>query len=330
MSNTYLLVDAMHMFHRAKHVVRGDDMSMKIGMAFHIMFNSINKVWREQNGTHVVMCLEGRSWRKDFYEPYKRNRTELRAKKSVQEQRDDSEFFEAYEHFQDFVTNKTNMTCLRHEECEADDFVARFIQNHPDDKHVIVSGDSDFYQLLAENVTQYNGITDNLIKLDGIVDGNGRPVKDKTTNEQKMPGDPQWLLFEKCIRGDTADNIFSAYPGVRKKGSKNKIGLEEAFADKSSQGFTWNNFMLQRWTDHNGDEHRVLDDYTRNLALIDLTAQPANIKEALDSVIVEQVQKPAIGQVGLHFMKFCGQWDLDRIGQDATTHAKYLTASYNN
>ena len=144
-----------------------------------------------------------------------------------------------------------------------------------------------------------------------------------------MPGDPEWLLFEKCIRGDTADNIFSAYPGVRKKGSKNKIGLEEAFADKSSQGFTWNNFMLQRWTDHNGDEHRVLDDYTRNLALIDLTAQPANIKEALDGVIVEQVQKPAIGQVGLHFMKFCGQWDLDRIGQDATTHAKYLTASYN-
>ena len=81
--------------------------------------------------------------------------------------------------------------------------------NHPTDKHVIVSGDSDFYQLLAENVTQYNGITDNLIKLDGIVDGNGRPVKDKKTKEQKMPGDPKWLLFEKCVRGDTADNIFT-------------------------------------------------------------------------------------------------------------------------
>ena len=33
------------------------------------MFNSINKVWREQKGTHVVIALEGRSWRKDFYEP---------------------------------------------------------------------------------------------------------------------------------------------------------------------------------------------------------------------------------------------------------------------
>ena len=39
------------------------------------MFNSINKVWREQKGTHVVIALEGVvSWRKDFYEPHKRNR----------------------------------------------------------------------------------------------------------------------------------------------------------------------------------------------------------------------------------------------------------------
>ena len=28
--------------------------------------NSINKVWREQKGTHVVIALEGPSWRKDF------------------------------------------------------------------------------------------------------------------------------------------------------------------------------------------------------------------------------------------------------------------------
>ena len=31
----------------------------------------------------------------------------------------------------------------------------------------------------------------------------------------------RYLLFEKCIRGDTSDNVFSAYPGVRKKGTKN-------------------------------------------------------------------------------------------------------------
>ena len=65
------------------------------------------------------------------------------------------------------------------------------------------------------------------------------------------------------MRGDSADNVFSAYPKVR----KNK--LEEAFADRENQGFVWNNLMLQRWTDHNGVEHRVKECYERNKKLID-------------------------------------------------------------
>ena len=82
-----------------------------------------------------------------------------------------------------------------------------------------------------------------------------------------MP-DPQWLLFEKCMRGDSSDNVFSAFPGVRTKGTKNKVGLQEAYADKDKKGYNWNNMMLQRWTDPDGAEHRVLDDYLRNVALV--------------------------------------------------------------
>ena len=40
------------------------------------------------------------------------------------------------------------------------------------------------------------------------------------------------------MRGDPSDNIFSAYPGVRTKGTKNKIGLTEAFEDRNSKGYT--------------------------------------------------------------------------------------------
>jgi hypothetical protein len=135
-------------------------------------------------------------------------------------------------------------------------------------------------------------------------------------------------LFEKCVRGDTSDNIFSAYPGVRKKGTKNKIGIQEAFADKASKGFNWNNFMLQRWTDHEGVEHRVLEDYLRNKELIDLTEQPEAIKQALDEVITTQVNKPNAGQVGVKFMKFCGKYDLQKISENPTDHATYLNAGY--
>ena len=73
---THILVDTANTFFRARHVVRGDA-SEKIGMAIHIMFNSIKKVWQEFDGTHVVFCLEGRSWRKDHYAPYKKNRKDL-------------------------------------------------------------------------------------------------------------------------------------------------------------------------------------------------------------------------------------------------------------
>lgn len=325
---TYILVDAANMFFRARHVVRGSDMYTKIGMAYHIMFNSINKVWREQNGAHVVLCLEGRSWRKDYYEPYKRNRSEARAALTEAEQEEDRAFWEAFDNLKDFFTNKTNCTVLQHSECEADDFIARFIQNHPDAKHCIVSSDSDFYQLLAPNVTQYNGIMGQLITLEGVFDDRGKPVMDKKTKEPKVPGDPQWLLFEKCIRGDTSDNIFSAYPGVRKKGTKNKVGMLEAFEDKDSKGYNWNNFMLQRWVDHNGEEHRVLEDYQRNRVLIDLTQQPDNIKQQLDNSIVEAVQRDRVGQVGIHLMKFCGKWDLQKVSERAQDHAEYLSAGY--
>ena len=325
---TYILVDTANMFFRARHVVRGDDMDTKIGMAYHIMFASINKAWRDFGGKHVVFCLEGRSWRKDYYVPYKRNRQEARAALTPKEQEEDRRFWEAFDELQTFLNDRTNCTVLQHPNCEADDFIARFIQNHPNDNHVIVSSDSDYYQLLSTNVSQYNGITNQHIRMDGVYNDKGKPVIDNKTKEHKQIGNPQWLLFEKCIRGDTSDNVFSAYPGARVKGTKNKIGMMEAFADKDSKGFNWNNFMLQRWTDHEGVEHRVIDDYHRNRTLIDLTQQPDTIKSALDETIKIQTNVVPKGQVGIYFLKFCGKHDLQRVSEQADSHAEYLNAHY--
>ena len=49
MSKTYILVDSLNMFMRAKHVGGGRDIDMRVGMAMHIMFNSIKKVWRDRD-----------------------------------------------------------------------------------------------------------------------------------------------------------------------------------------------------------------------------------------------------------------------------------------
>jgi 5'-3' exonuclease len=324
---TYILVDAANMFFRARHVVRGDT-ETKVAMAMHIIFASINKCWRDLNGSHVVVCFEGRSWRKDVYAPYKAQRREKTAKMSPADVEEDRAFFAAFDTFREFLHEKTNVTVLQAAGCEADDFIARWIQTHPDDKHVIVSTDSDFYQLIGENVKQYNGVDNKLISIDSIVNDRGKAIIDKKSGEPKQIGDPEWLLFEKCIRGDVSDNIFSAYPGALTKGSKNRIGMLDAFSDRKGMGFNWNNFMLHRWTDIDGNENVVRDVYLRNKTLIDLTAQPFEIKEVLDASIVDAAQAERKGNVGIHFMRFCGANNLIRMSDQCDAHARYLGASY--
>jgi hypothetical protein len=130
------------------------------------------------------------------------------------------------------------------------------------------------------------------------------------------------------MRGDTSDNVFSAYPGVRTKGTKNKVGLQEAFEDRDRQGFNWNNMMLQRWTDHNGAEHRVLDDYNRNVSLIDLTAQPDTVKDIVDTCIREQRSHKDVGQVGVRFMQFCGKYDLIKCSESADSFGRWMNETY--
>lgn len=322
----YILVDSLNCFFRARHVTRGD-IDMQIGMAMHIMFNSIRKAWKDFNGDHVVFCLEGRSWRKDFYEPYKANRKVIADKRTPREQENDELFFQTYNELVEFLEHKTNVTVLQCSVAEADDLIATWIQQHPQDNHVIVSTDSDFYQLMAPNVKQYNGVTDQVISLEGFVDGRtGNRVIDKKTKKEKELPDPEWLLFEKCIRGDTSDNIFSAYPGVRVKGTKNKVGMEEAFSDRKTGGFCYNNFMLQRWTDHNGNEHRVRDDYERNRILIDLTAQPDHIKQACNETLSLAINKDKVQSVGIHFMKFAGIHNLQRLSESAKDFGEILNA----
>jgi hypothetical protein len=164
--------------------------------------------------------------------------------------------------------------------------------------------------------------------LEGIFDAKGNRVNDKKTKQPKTVPDPAWLLFEKCMRGDTSDNVFSAYPGVREKGTKNKVGLREAFGDRDKRGYSWNNLMLQRWTDHNGLEHRVLDDYERNCTLIDLTAQPADVKATVDGCIREQISHKDVGMVGAHFLKFCGKYELTKLSDSADQVSRWLNETY--
>lgn len=325
----YALIDTANTFFRAIHVAsRNTDPWEKVGMALHLTFASVNQIVRKHGIDHVVFCLEGRSWRKDVYPSYKANRKVDAMARTEEEQEESKMFWETFDALSTFLREKTNTSVLRVSNAEADDIIARFIHLHPNDEHVILSTDSDFVQLITDNVSQYNGVTGQMITKDGYFDDKGKPIKDKKTKEVKILEDVNYLLFKKIIRGDSTDNVFSAYPGIREKGSKNSVGIKEAYEDRSKQGFNWNNFMLQRWVDHEGKEHRVREDFERNRVLIDLTAQPDDIKVQIDTTIRDTVRLNSVPMVGIHFMKFCGKYELKKISEQIETYSKWLNVTY--
>jgi len=329
MTYKYALIDTANTFFRARHIAaRSSTVDEKIGMAIHLTLASTNQIVKRFGIDHVVFCTEGRSWRKDFYKPYKANRVVDTMSQTEAEVEENKMFWEVYANFITYLKDRTNCSVLRDPKAEADDLIARWIHLHPEDEHFIISTDSDFYQLISPRVKQYSGVTGELITLEGYFDDKGRPVKDKKTKEPKLLEDPQYLLFKKTMRGDATDNVFSAFPGVREKGSAKKAGLIEAYADRHKQGYTYNNLMLQRWSDHEGVEHRVRDDYERNRTLIDLTAQPDDIKLSVDTNIREGVRRTNVPQVGLHLLKFCGKYELNKIADNAETYARWLNSPY--
>jgi len=318
---TYIVIDTQNLFMRVRHGIRAPDIDQQIGMALHIIFNSIKKVWNDFSGSHTVFCLEGRSWRKDFYVPYKANRRIAASKRTEREVEEDAVFFESMDNFIEFITTKTNCTVLRHPNAEADDMIARWIALHPEDQHVVISSDSDFQQLIAKNVVIYNGIASLLYTHKGIYDKDGNIAKNKQGVDLSVP-DPEWLLFEKCMRGDDSDNVMSAYPGVR------KTKLHAAFEDRHNKGYVWNNLMLSKWLDHENVEHRVRDDYERNRQLIDLTQQPADLIDKFDRVIVDCTNREPRKQIGLNLMKFCNLHGLVRIEKQVSEFSATLSSLY--
>jgi hypothetical protein len=401
----FAIVDVANLFFRVRHVVRGD-VYEKVGMTLHTVFQSLRKLYREQECDHVVLCLEGRSWRYDIYPSYKSKRRLDQAESKLKDEEEEQVFFQTMDEFVTFMSEKTRCTVLQSQGVEGDDFIARWVQLHPDDNHVILSGDTDFIQLLAPNVSIYNGVDQRLITSEGVFNESGDPLvftvngstgklkvgltiekakeaheKDQREKERnhkadekkraaewvisekiKASEDPEYkikpfvgmtydwqdfsfeiesewwkkALFVKIIRGDTSDSVFSAYPGVRYT-SKSTVGIKEAWENRFTKDFHWNNFMLSTWEKAIGvnadgepisKKVTVREEFAINEILIDLTKQPQTIKDLMDTVIVQAVQKEPVNNVGIQFLKFCNKFDLKNLSRDAHDHAMYLMKGY--
>ena len=339
----YILTDASNLFYRQVNMTNPAlGIDSMIGMGLHMILHSTKKEYNKWHGDHLVFFMEGRSWRKSVYPGYKADRAVTFASKTPKEQEDHAVLVEAFDDFVQYLSDKTNVTVLQNRRAEADDMIAIFVEAHPDDKHILISSDSDFFQLLKyPNLMLYDPVKDIQIRQDGVFDDHGNRLSFEITSDAKIKAggkDPDFVcekewykyaLFLKCVRGDKTDNIFSAYPGVRIKGTKTTVGIREAYED-TGKGYSWNNFMQQKWTDHDQVEQRVKDKYEFNRTLIDLSMIPEDVKNDCLVTIAETTgvkSVPAV-EIGFNFMKFCSRWELKKIGDNYSDFMPMLKSKY--
>ncbi len=320
----------------------------RIGMAMLILFRGLRRLHTRLALDHIVFAVDQGSWRYGVYPNYKARRKLDRLNADRHEQEESERFLQALNTLIAYLELQTRCTVLRANDVEGDDFVARWIAVHPQDRHLIVSADSDFVQLLAANVEIHDVINQRHITVRGVTDETDQPhafqvspkdgkIKVGEVDALFQP-EPDWwrkALFIKLIRGDVGDSIFAAYPGVRYESKK--LSIRAAWEDRSEQGFDWNNLMCQTWDKLIGvgaDGERLVtpvvvrDQYHLNETLIDLTRQPAAVKAVMDATIATAIQRQPSGSVGGGFLQFCKQMDLPSLAKEAEDHVRYLNAPY--
>jgi hypothetical protein len=269
------------------------------GLAMHSSLNTLKSFYRKVQPQQVALSFEGtNNWRKTYTRS-----AECKSKRIYKANRvkDDSmaPFFALIASFEQLARQHTSLVCLSHPELEGDDVIAGYAQHFSavGDEVVILSGDKDFIQLLD---------------LPGVSLMN--PDDGKLRGHDKKTGlkiDPRYFMFEKCIRGDAGDNVMSAYPRVR--ATKIEAAFKDEYARTNLFNETW---VFSDPTTGEKTTFRVGDLFEENKVLMDLTAQPAHIRELINQTILHEVVNH--GRFSLfHFQRFCGKFGLKKISEDA-------------
>lgn len=271
-----ILIDFNNFVSRSFFAVNEYDPDTRREYIYQSFFYSLNQIIQKFAPCELHIFADSKSWRKTISDTYKINRATVFA--------DRPEDKILYENILRKLTDLLPKVVKNFYQCknaETDDLISVFIEQHPTDVNVIVSTDNDFNQLISNNVQIYNPVTKRTVYIDRIldennnildfrIDSNGKiSVSGKGTPINEVDNWPEFALFVKTIRGDTSDNIFSAYPGVRME-SKTRPCILNAFKSRKVKDYNWLNFMQQKWTDHEGHERLVEDCYNMNDRLINL------------------------------------------------------------
>lgn len=300
----FLVFDISNMLHRTFFVQRDEDDQTLAGLATHTALVTLNKYYKKYKPDRVVMAFDRSSWRKEYTaspeciskKAYKGNR---RQDMSPAQQAKYKRFLAHLNEFEALIASHTSIISLAQDRLEADDLIAGFAQmyNDEDVEIVIISADSDLLQL-----TRYQNVS--------VIS----PATDKEQSLEDYNGDPLYYLFQKCVRGDSTDNVQSAYPRVQTK------RILKAYNDPFERA----QLMAETWTNQNSVEHVVGHLFKENQLLIDLEKQPADIRELIESAIDQEMSRKKVFSL-FFILKFIGKYDLNKIKENIDQYVPMLS-----
>jgi hypothetical protein len=303
----YLVFDITNILYRTFFVHKAEDALTIAGLAHHTALSSVNKYFNDFNPKKkIIMCFDRTSWRKKYTassecisaKPYKGTR---RQKMSPADKEKYMCFIDHIAEFELLIKNHTSIHTLAGDGLEADDLIAGVVQTlttgGSNNEIVIISADKDMIQLL-----DYPNV-----RLINPADG-----KDRTLDEWN--GDARLFMFEKCIRGDTGDNVQSALPRCRKK------RIHNAYTDS----YDCANLMNTTWTDQHGTEYVVKQLFKENELLMDLNKQPDDIQHQIITTVLTELNNHVPFSF-FHFLQFLGKYELKKVTQNVERFTTMLS-----
>lgn len=293
----YLIFDASNLLYRTFYTHTNEDDATLAGLAAYTALITANKYFKAFKPDKIVMCFDRTSWRKAYTadevavtkKMYKGTR---RQKMTPKEKEKYKKFLEHIDTFEAMIRDHTSIVALAGDSLEADDLIGGLVSyfslnTQEPAESIIVSTDQDFIQLLGYDRT----------RLINPADGKDRTLKDWDL-------DADLFMFEKCIRGDTSDNVQSALPRCK------KARILRAYDDPYERA----NLMMMSWQDQEGTEFVVKDLFEENEMLMDLNEQPECIQRRIFETVLKGLNNP--GKFSFfHFMRYLGQYELKRVSE---------------
>ncbi len=146
-----ILIDAHAICHAAKHSVDLDYEGLQTGIIF-VFLRQIVKLAKTLQSNHFIFAWDSRnSKRREYFPEYKASRRKDRTPLEIMK---DEKCFKQFNSLKSIILPSIGYECYEYDGFEADDIIASIVY-YNSDPMVIVSSDTDLYQLLGDNISMH-------------------------------------------------------------------------------------------------------------------------------------------------------------------------------